>query len=270
MVASFFDLFAEPPRFSGPRHSYALLSSPRAAPPPLLLQQLAIIPTTPVLPGISTRNLVESFRQHPFARQWSRSKTLFLLSTLDETFALSARNLPNVEVRLVDDIDVYSTLQGNNVVMDLEAVQLLEDWLGRDATAAAGGLWSDVVQEVDGDLRAMPEGAEMEQLSNELQAMLTMPLHQAAAGTATLSSDEHGGHTNTNDGGIKRQDVVIEQEEAPVKEKRHDREDPLKERTEEQEAQDDKGDAIRQHMDELAQDKDKNVRSEDAPSPKDL
>lgn len=99
--------------------------------------QLAIIPDSPTLETVSTRSLSSSLSTFPdvlspaTTTHPTPSKILFLLSSIDPNFALSARNMPNVKVELVDDIDVYPLLQGDRVVLDLEAVEVLDEWLGR-------------------------------------------------------------------------------------------------------------------------------------------
>lgn len=271
--------------------------------------ELSIIPSPPSLPSISTRSLISSFNSHPSASNWSSERTLFLVSSLDPSFTLSARNLANVEVRLVNDIDVYSTLRGKRVVLDVEAVQLLENRLGlrtgRHATAVADadalGANHEHEQEVmldeeleEHEIKAWAEAeadfsgqdlsdpATMNALVAKYEEKLSLAEAQveatdanAADASISTSSAPSAPTPPANDdanpdGGIKRNDVVIEQEEAPVKEKRHDAEDPLKDTATGEEAGKDKGDAIREHMEDLAQEKDKVAKSEDAPSPKDF
>lgn len=82
---------------------------------------------------------------NPYHTDFSHSKILFLLSHIQDRFANSARNLPNVEVELVDDIDVYPLLQGDKIVMDLKAVELLDEWLGN--TRAPSSFSPDFVED---------------------------------------------------------------------------------------------------------------------------
>lgn len=188
--------------------------------------QLSIIPDAPVFDTVSTRSLVSSFRSVPSSSSWSDS--LFLLSSLESSFALSARNLPNVDVRHVLELDVYSILQGKRVVMDIDAVQILVNWLGKQ------------------------DEMEMEAYEDEIFAE-----HDSAY------SLETGGDGQDGDGGMKRNDVVIEQEEAPITEQREH--DPL----DGAEGQD-RGDAIREHVEDLAKQGKTEKQEEDRPSPKDV
>lgn len=71
-------------------------------------------------------------------------------------------------VDLVDDIDVFPLLQGDRVVLDIEAVQQLEDWLGR---SEGDGLAADEHGERV-DLSRIPPGEEsttQEELSEDQQ-----------------------------------------------------------------------------------------------------
>jgi hypothetical protein len=114
--------------------------------------QLSVIPSPPSLESVSTRTLTSTLSTFPdllssstssiATPSLSASKILFLVSSLESNFAISARNLPNVTVELVDDIDVYPLLQGDRVVLDVEAVQTLSDWLGRRDQSSSSSLSS--------------------------------------------------------------------------------------------------------------------------------
>jgi len=198
--------------------------------------ELTIIPETPSLPNISTRELLESISQQPLADTWKDS--LFLLSEITDTFGLSARNLPKVSVKEVEDVDVYSLLQGKRVILDMKAVQQLEQRLNvKDA-------YKKVVKDMS---RLRLEGGAIRGYD------------------FSASQEKPGDNSNNPDGGIKKRDVVIEQEEAPVQEQRHD--DPLAGQTSKKV---DKGDAIREEMENLSKQEPNTVQSEDSPSLKDV
>jgi ribosomal protein L4 len=67
------------------------------------------------------------------AQEWSNA--LFILGREPSPeFVLSARNLPDFEHRLVRDTDIYTLLKRRRVILDLEAVGQLEDWLDAGMT----------------------------------------------------------------------------------------------------------------------------------------
>ena len=97
--------------------------------------------------------------------------------------------------------------------MDVEAVQFLEDWLGRPQAKQPHQVPS-----------ALPQ-------STAQRSTYSMADVEALVGASSTSSSPGNpvfNEDSTNpDGGVKKHDVVIEQEEAPVQEQRH--EDALRE-----------------------------------------
>lgn len=205
-----------------------------------LSSQLCVIPDVPRPDTISTRLLLESFYTSPSTSAFSSS--LFLLSEIPKEFHLSTRNLPGVQVRLIDDVDVYSLLQHKRIVIDVDSVQYLSDWLGRPQDALVGEELEDV---------PLPDPSVSMADVDALVSASTSP------GAGELGEDKADG-----DGGVKEHDIVIEQEEAPVQEQRHDV-DPLEEQT-------DRGDRIRDEMHTLGKQQSHTARAEDSPSLKDV
>ncbi|KAL7005897.1 54S ribosomal protein yml6, mitochondrial [Cystobasidiomycetes sp. EMM_F5] len=202
--------------------------------------ELCVIPDVPRPDTISTRLLLESFYTSPSTSAFSSS--LFLLSEIPKEFHLSTRNLPGVQVRLIDDVDVYSLLQHKRIVIDVDSVQYLSDWLGRPQDALVGEELEDV---------PLPDPSVSMADVDALVSASTSP------GAGELGEDKADG-----DGGVKEHDIVIEQEEAPVQEQRHDV-DPLEEQT-------DRGDRIRDEMHTLGKQQSHTARAEDSPSLKDV
>jgi len=193
----------------------------------VIASQLAVIPTPPTLESISTRELSSTLSEFPdvlstststSTRPSAASKILFLVSSLDSNFALSARNLPNVKVELVDDIDVYPLLQGDRVVLDLEAVQVLDACLGRHRSSFTS---SDSSTDIE---MATPPG--------------NWPTEDGSDSGAIYSNDPE----------------VIEEEEAPVIWRRYPN-DPLKRKEALDEIYQEKGaehgDKVRDHLQEI-------------------
>lgn len=207
--------------------------------------ELVVIPESPTFEAVSTRQLVLDLHDPLLAAVPEMSvapshrtvpKVLFLLSQLDPNMEHSARNLQPAGVKVLDvrEVDVYPLLLGSRVIMDVGAAQFLSKRFGQ----------SDVQ-----DMLAR----QLEQLQLGLQ------------GGETEGRDD--GQTDPEtDGGIKEQDVVIEGEEAGVQEKRHP-EDPL---SSGENAGKEKGEVIRQEMEQAEKKQKDNVESEDRPSAKDL
>ena len=163
-------------------------------------------------------------------------------------------------MRLIEDIDVYSLLQGKRVILDIQAVQFLEDWLGREDFISEerqlGGPLHATQSCQDGD--NPDDGLEKQDATIEKEgAPMQVQRHDVNSPIGRSGGGAAGHDINNPDGGIKESDVVIEQEEAPVKEQRH--EDPL-----------DDGDKIRKHMEDLAKQQKEKTTAEDSPSIKDI
>jgi ribosomal protein L4 len=89
----------------------------------------SVKPEQPSRPRPSTNLLNRSLA----ARGWTNA--LFILGKEPpREFTLSARNLPDFEHRLVRDTDIYTLLKRRRVILDLEAVGQLEDWLDAGMT----------------------------------------------------------------------------------------------------------------------------------------
>ena len=58
-----------------------------------------------------------------------KASILFILDEIDLNFHLSARNIPNVEVATVKEINPVLLLRSEKVVIVPEAFKLIEDWI---------------------------------------------------------------------------------------------------------------------------------------------
>jgi large subunit ribosomal protein L4 len=55
---------------------------------------------------------------------------LLIMAELDENLYLASRNIPNVHALDVDGIDPVSLVSADKVVMTVDAVKKLQEWLG--------------------------------------------------------------------------------------------------------------------------------------------
>ncbi len=70
-----------------------------------------------------TRDLVQKLKQH------SLNEVLIVAVNADQNLYLAARNLPRVEVRDARGLDPVSLIQFDRVLMTVEAVKKIEEWL---------------------------------------------------------------------------------------------------------------------------------------------
>lgn len=189
------------------------------------------------------------------------------MSDLNAEFVLSAQNLPNVEVAHISEIEVYPLLQGQRVVLDVDAVQYLEDWLGEDAQRVAGKSYVE-----DGDSEstavdpefAMASLAEALETAGVLEGEAANIMAEFENGSDGVAGGDGQASPDALGGGYKDQDVVVEGEEAGVQEQRHPQ-DPLKQH-DKASSPNDKGEAIREEMDKVGEEQ-KNKGTEDADRP---
>lgn len=195
------------------------------------------------------------------------------MSDLNAEFVLSAQNLPNVDVAHISEIEVYPLLQGQRVVLDVDAVQYLEDWLGEDAQRVSG---KSYLQDADLDSTADPDFAvttlaEAHESAGVLEGEAATIMAEFESGSDRAGGLGEDGQTSPDSlgGGYKDQDVVVEGEEAGVQEQRHP-EDPLK-RKNGPSSSADKGEAIREEMEKVGEEqKKKGTEDEDRPNLKDV
>jgi ribosomal protein L4 len=118
------------------------------------------------------------------AQDWSNA--LFILGQEPpKEFVLSAKNLPEVEHKLVRDADIYTILKRRRIIMDLEAVGQFEDWLdagvtpqsirdafdqGRDGEEDAVELTEQDAEEIDIEADALVPGATRQAVAEQPNA----------------------------------------------------------------------------------------------------
>ena len=89
----------------------------------LLRQGKLVAIETPVLEKPKTKEIVK------FLSDFSLSKVLFITDTFDSNFYLSARNIPNVDVITVKEINPVILLRADKVAVTAEAFKLIEEWI---------------------------------------------------------------------------------------------------------------------------------------------
>ena len=60
------------------------------------------------------------------------NKVLLVLAELDENVCLASRNLANVKVVTFDEVNAYDTVNADNMIITVEALQKLEEVLTRE------------------------------------------------------------------------------------------------------------------------------------------
>ena len=86
-----------------------------------------------------------TFKTKTFARRFSQlgwGKTLFVTGRedIERNFSLATRNLQDVEVMKIEDVQVYHLLKWSRVVLDLKALQWIEAELARDKLPIVEGV----------------------------------------------------------------------------------------------------------------------------------
>ena len=61
--------------------------------------------------------------------EFSLSKVLIIMDELDTNLYLSARNIPNVDVITVREINPINLLKPQKVAVTSEALKLIEEWI---------------------------------------------------------------------------------------------------------------------------------------------
>jgi large subunit ribosomal protein L4 len=89
----------------------------------LLRQGKLVAIETPVLEKPKTKEIVK------FLNDFSLSKVLFISDEFDTNFYLSARNIPNVEVITVKEINPVVLLRADKVAVTAGALKLIEEWI---------------------------------------------------------------------------------------------------------------------------------------------
>ena len=78
---------------------------------------------TPVLDKPKTKEIAK------FLKDFSLSKVLFITDNFDSNFYLSARNIPNVDVITVKEINPVILLKSDKVAVTAAAFKLIEEWI---------------------------------------------------------------------------------------------------------------------------------------------
>ena len=89
----------------------------------LLRQGKLVAIETPVLEKPKTKEIAK------FLNDFSLSKVLFITDAFDSNFYLSARNIPNVDVITVKEINPVILLKADKVAVTAEAFKLIEEWI---------------------------------------------------------------------------------------------------------------------------------------------
>jgi large subunit ribosomal protein L4 len=89
----------------------------------LLRQGKLVAIETPVLDKPKTKEIAK------FLKDFSLSKVLFITDNFDSNFYLSARNIPNVDVITVKEINPVILLKSDKVAITAAAFKLIEEWI---------------------------------------------------------------------------------------------------------------------------------------------
>ena len=89
----------------------------------LLRQGKLVAIETPVLEKPKTKEIAK------FLKDFSLSKVLFIIDNFDSNFYLSARNIPNVDVITVKEINPVILLKSDKVAVTAAAFKLIEEWI---------------------------------------------------------------------------------------------------------------------------------------------
>ncbi len=89
----------------------------------LLRQGKLVAIETPALKTPKTKEIAK------FLNDFSLSKVLFITDTFDSNFYLSSRNIPNVEVITVKEINPVILLKADKVAVTASAFKLIEEWI---------------------------------------------------------------------------------------------------------------------------------------------
>lgn len=89
----------------------------------LLRQGKLVAIETPALKTPKTKEIAK------FLNDFSLSKVLFITDTFDSNFYLSSRNIPNVDVITVKEINPVILLKADKVAVTASAFKLIEEWI---------------------------------------------------------------------------------------------------------------------------------------------
>ena len=89
----------------------------------LLRQGKLVAIETPVLEKPKTKEIAK------FLKDFSLSKVLFITDNFDSNFYLSARNIPNIDVITVKEINPVILLKSDKVAVTAAAFKLIEEWI---------------------------------------------------------------------------------------------------------------------------------------------
>ena len=91
----------------------------------LFRQERILALSKPKLKAPKTKEMVKVLKENKLEQK----SILFILDEIDLNFHLSARNIPNVEVATVKEINPVLLLRSEKVVIVPEAFKLIEDWI---------------------------------------------------------------------------------------------------------------------------------------------
>ena len=91
----------------------------------LYRQERIVALAKPTLKAPKTKEMVKVLKENKLERE----SILFILDEIDLNLHLSARNIPNVEVATVKEINPVLLLRSDRVVIVPEAFKLIEDWV---------------------------------------------------------------------------------------------------------------------------------------------
>ena len=89
----------------------------------LVRQNRLVAIEKPVLEKPKTKEIAN------FLKEFSLSKVLIIIDELDMNLYLSARNIPNVDVITVKEINPINLIKSNKVAVTSEALKQIEDWI---------------------------------------------------------------------------------------------------------------------------------------------
>jgi len=89
----------------------------------LVRQNRLVAIEKPVLEKPKTKEIAK------FLKDFSLSKVLFITDNFDSNFYLSARNIPNVDVITVKEINPVILLKSDKVAVTESAFKLIEEWI---------------------------------------------------------------------------------------------------------------------------------------------
>ena len=89
----------------------------------LVRQNRLVAIEKPVLEKPKTKEIAN------FLKEFALSKVLIIIDELDMNLYLSARNIPNVDVITVKEINPVNLIKSHKVAVTSEALKLIEEWI---------------------------------------------------------------------------------------------------------------------------------------------